>query len=90
MSVASPHQVKALQNRAEFEALIEKEIEKGWYTSTTKQPQTLPFRLTPGSLEPKSTKCKFRLIRNFSGPKPGTYNSAITNTRDSTPLPTNK
>lgn len=89
MSVASPHQTKALSNKKEFDALICKEIGNGWYTAPSQLPPTLPFRLTPGSLEPKSTIGKFRLIRNSSWPKPGTHNSLITNGSTTLPLATN-
>lgn len=89
MSVASPHQTKALSNKKEFDVLIDKEIDKGWYTDPTQFPHTLPFRLTPGSLEPKSTPGKFRLIRNSSWPRQGTFNSCITNGMRTQPLATN-
>lgn len=90
MSVASPHQVKALRKKEEFDALICKEIEKVWYTTPSHSPPTLPFRLTPGSLEPKTTSGKFRLIRNSSWPKPVSHISVITNGVHTRPLATNE
>lgn len=87
--VASPHQLKALRNKKDFETLIEKEIRNGWYAPPTQGPITLLFRLTPGSIELKTTVGKFRLIRNSSWPKPGTHESLITNGADTRPLATN-
>lgn len=89
VTTASPHQAKAYQHITEFDRLVRKEIEHGWYSAPTPHPRTLPSRLSPGSLEPKATKGKFRLIRNSSWPAPGTLDSAITRNNTTTPLATN-
>lgn len=53
-------------------------------------PQTLPFRLTAGSLELKSTRGTFILIRNSSWSNPGTHASVIKNGEQTRPLTTNE
>lgn len=89
ISAASPHQKKVQDHRTEFQELIEKEIQRGWFTDASKWPNMLPFRMAPGNIEPKKTIGKFRLLWNLSWPKPGSHDSIITDGVSMYPVATN-
>jgi len=71
ISSLSPHQQKALDNIRQFKSDIAKDIEKGWIQKTgTEFPSFLPFRVIPGSVEPKKQPGLIRVVWNASHPLP--------------------
>jgi len=71
VSSISPHQQKALDNLAEFKANIAKDITKGWICGRpTPWPGYIPFRVIPGSVEPKKQIGMVRIVWNASHPMP--------------------
>jgi len=71
ISSISPHQQKALDNIEQFKNDIAKDIEKGWIQrSGTEFPAFIPFRVTPGSVEPKKQPGLIRVVWNASHPLP--------------------
>lgn len=88
-STASPHQSKVAKYREPFNKLVKNETEKGWFKTPFQMPSTLPFRVSPGNIEPKSTPGKYRLLWNLSWPAKVTTASTSTCGKETCSVATN-
>jgi len=78
ISSISPQQKKALVNVEKFSKDIEKELDKGWMDARpTQWPSYIPFRTTPGSVEPKKQPGEIRVVWNASHPLPHARDGVI-------------
>lgn len=77
----SPHQKKIWEAGGEFEEAIQ----ESWIGESQDHPPTIPFQVTPGSVERKRDN-SWRLVWNASWPALGTHESLV-NTSDSGWIP---